>query len=95
MNQNISVMFLNSLAFDFYHCSQSLRAFDYTDALGKVRFCVERFYIEAQPSLRASDNLFVFSLSDKCLLSLEQVPILSPGALVPEDCQVGNENSVA
>ena len=75
MNQNISVMFLNSLAFDFYHFSQSLRAFDYTDALGKVRFCVERFYIEAQPSLRASDNLFVFSLSDKCLLSLEQVPI--------------------
>lgn len=38
-----------------------------------------------------------FPLSDRCLLSLEQVPIhfLPTGALVPADCQVCNENSVA
>lgn len=75
MEEGISAMFLNSLAFGFYHCSQSLRAFDFTDTLGKVRFCTEHIYIEAQPSLRASDDLFAFSLSDKCLLSLEQVSI--------------------
>jgi hypothetical protein len=45
----------------------------------------------------ASDHLFGFSLvSDKSLLSLEQVPIhiLPTGALAQEDCQVDNENSV-
>lgn len=97
MDQNISVMFLNWSVFDIYHCSQSLKPFGYTDTLWKVRCCVENIHIKSQPSLRDLDHLFGFSLSDRCLLSLEQVPIhiVPTGALVPEDCQVGNENSVA
>lgn len=73
---------------------QSLWLYNY--AL-KGQILCRKFGFKAQSSLRDSDHSFGFSLSDRCLLSLEQVPIhiFPTGALVPEDCQVGNENSTA